>query len=127
MWATGAIVVVVLALVACLAFCLYKKCFGGKKKTKKVRERKGVRRMMKKEKDGEAEKARIQTILFRTDFMCTFFQKSVYHSLVNGLKVILFDEGKLLTVNLLGRGQTGRGKRAGILWKTGILTGLQLH
>ncbi|XP_026062333.1 synaptotagmin-2-like isoform X1 [Carassius auratus] len=53
MWAIGAIVVVVLALVACFAFCVYKKCLGGKKKTKKVRERKGGRRRMKKE--GEEE------------------------------------------------------------------------
>ncbi|KAM9457097.1 LOW QUALITY PROTEIN: synaptotagmin Va [Clarias gariepinus] len=57
MWAVGAMVVVVLALVACCAFCLYKKCLGEKKKAKKVRERKGVRRVMKKEKEGEEEKA----------------------------------------------------------------------
>ncbi len=49
MWAIGAIVVVVLALVGCFAFCIYKKCLGGKKKTKKVRERKGGRRRVKKE------------------------------------------------------------------------------
>ncbi|XP_059414144.1 synaptotagmin Va isoform X1 [Carassius carassius] len=54
MWAIGAIVVVVLALVACFAFCVYKKCLGGKKKTKKVRERKGGRRRMKKEGEEEA-------------------------------------------------------------------------
>ncbi|KAI2666270.1 Synaptotagmin-1 [Labeo rohita] len=53
MWAIGAIVVVVLALVGCFAFCIYKKCLGGKKKTKKVRERKGGRRRMKKEGDEE--------------------------------------------------------------------------
>ncbi len=49
MWAIGAIVVVVLALVGCFAFCIYKKCLGGKKKAKKVRERKGGRRRVKKE------------------------------------------------------------------------------
>ncbi|KAG1967976.1 synaptotagmin Va isoform X1 [Pimephales promelas] len=54
MWAIGAIVVVVLALVGCFAFCIYKKCLGGKKKTKKVRERKGGRRRVKKEGDEEA-------------------------------------------------------------------------
>ncbi|XP_072549685.1 synaptotagmin Va [Salminus brasiliensis] len=53
MWAIGAIVVVVLALVGCLAFCIYKKCLGGKKKAKKVRERKGGRRRRKKEGDGD--------------------------------------------------------------------------
>ncbi|KAL2101127.1 hypothetical protein ACEWY4_002888 [Coilia grayii] len=56
MWAIGAIVVVVLALVGCFAFCVYKKCLGGKKKGKKVRERKGGgRRRMKQEGEGEAE------------------------------------------------------------------------
>ncbi|KAK2916348.1 hypothetical protein Q8A67_000722 [Cirrhinus molitorella] len=54
MWAIGAIVVVVLALVGCFAFCIYKKCLGGKKKTKKVRERKGGRRRVKKEGEEEA-------------------------------------------------------------------------
>ncbi|KAK7167743.1 hypothetical protein R3I94_001969 [Phoxinus phoxinus] len=54
MWAIGAIVVVVLALVGCFAFCIYKKCLGGKKKTKKVRERKGGRRRVKKEGDEDA-------------------------------------------------------------------------
>uniref|UniRef100_A0A3B1JLR3 Synaptotagmin Va n=1 Tax=Astyanax mexicanus TaxID=7994 RepID=A0A3B1JLR3_ASTMX len=60
MWAIGAIVVVVLALVGCLAFCIYKKCLGGKKKAKKVRERKGGRRRRKKEGEGEdgAEEAK---------------------------------------------------------------------
>ncbi|XP_053095324.1 synaptotagmin Va [Pangasianodon hypophthalmus] len=60
MWAIGAIVVLVLALVACLTFCIYKKCLGGKKKAKKVRERKGVRRVMKKEKEGEEEKEEVK-------------------------------------------------------------------
>jgi len=58
MWAIGAIVVVVLALVGCFAFCIYKKCLGGKKKTKKVRERKGGRRRVKKEGDEEAGEVR---------------------------------------------------------------------
>uniref|UniRef100_A0A8C1PRY6 Synaptotagmin-2-like n=1 Tax=Cyprinus carpio TaxID=7962 RepID=A0A8C1PRY6_CYPCA len=62
MWAIGAIVVVMLALVCCFAFCIYKKCLGGKKKAKKVRERKGGRKRMKKEGEeetgevGESEK-----------------------------------------------------------------------
>ncbi|XP_051570764.1 synaptotagmin-2-like [Myxocyprinus asiaticus] len=54
MWAIGAIIVVMLALVGCFAFCIYKKCLGGKKKAKKVRERKGGRRRMKKEGEEEA-------------------------------------------------------------------------
>lgn len=45
--------VVVLVLVACCVFCLFKKCFAKKKKPKKVRERKTGRR--KKEKEGEGE------------------------------------------------------------------------
>uniref|UniRef100_A0A8C4HRG5 Synaptotagmin Va n=1 Tax=Dicentrarchus labrax TaxID=13489 RepID=A0A8C4HRG5_DICLA len=53
MWAVGAIVVVVLALIACLGFCIYKKCFNKGKKPKKVRERKGGRGRRKKDKDGE--------------------------------------------------------------------------
>uniref|UniRef100_A0A3B4TUK1 Synaptotagmin Va n=1 Tax=Seriola dumerili TaxID=41447 RepID=A0A3B4TUK1_SERDU len=53
MWAVGAIVVVVLALVACLGFCIYRKCFNKGKKPKKVRERKGGRGRRKKDKDGE--------------------------------------------------------------------------
>ncbi|KAF3699638.1 Synaptotagmin-1 Synaptotagmin I [Channa argus] len=53
MWAVGAIVVVVLALVVCLGFCLYKKCFNKGKKPKKVRERKAGRGRRKQEKEGE--------------------------------------------------------------------------
>ncbi|KAM4634539.1 synaptotagmin Va [Polymixia lowei] len=52
MWAVGAIVVVVLALIGCMGFCIYKKCSGGKK-PKKVRERKGGRGRRKKDKEGE--------------------------------------------------------------------------
>ncbi|XP_029913881.1 synaptotagmin Va isoform X2 [Myripristis murdjan] len=55
MWAIGAIVVVVLALVGCLCFCIYKKCINKTKKPKKVRERKGGRGRRKKEKEGEEE------------------------------------------------------------------------
>eukprot|EP00064_Thunnus_orientalis_P019296 superscaffoldBa00004765_g19412 len=36
MWAVAAIVVVVLVLVACFIFCVFKKCFGKKKKPKKL-------------------------------------------------------------------------------------------
>ncbi|XP_061666455.1 synaptotagmin Vb [Syngnathoides biaculeatus] len=53
MWAVGAIVVVVLVLVACFVFCVFKKCFGKKKKPKKVRERKTGRRRKAKEGEGE--------------------------------------------------------------------------
>ncbi|XP_061613385.1 synaptotagmin Vb [Phyllopteryx taeniolatus] len=53
MWAVGAIVVVVLVLVACFIFCVFKKCFGKKKKPKKVRERKTGR--CRKSKEGEGE------------------------------------------------------------------------
>ncbi|XP_053194528.1 synaptotagmin Va [Scomber japonicus] len=53
MWAIGAIVVVVLALIACMVFCIYKKCINKTKKPKKVRERKGGRGRRKKDKDGE--------------------------------------------------------------------------
>lgn len=53
MWAIGAIVVVVLALIACMGFCIYKKCFNKGKKPKKVRERKGGRGRRKKDKEGE--------------------------------------------------------------------------
>ncbi|XP_039979411.1 synaptotagmin Va [Xiphias gladius] len=53
MWAVGAIVVVVLALVACLGFCIYRKCFNKGKKPKKVRERKAGRGRRKKDKEGE--------------------------------------------------------------------------
>ncbi|XP_020779758.2 synaptotagmin Vb [Boleophthalmus pectinirostris] len=53
MWAVGAIVVVVLLLVATCLFCIFKKCFGKKKKPKKARERKAGRR--RKAKEGEEE------------------------------------------------------------------------
>ncbi|XP_061557393.1 synaptotagmin Va [Phycodurus eques] len=53
MWAVGAIVVVVLALVACMGFCIYKKCIHKSKKPKKVRERRAGRGCKKKEKEGE--------------------------------------------------------------------------
>ncbi|KAM9391987.1 synaptotagmin Va [Pholidichthys leucotaenia] len=53
MWAVGAIVVVVLALIGCMGFCIYKKCFNKGKKAKKVRERKSGRGRIKKEKEGE--------------------------------------------------------------------------
>lgn len=49
----GAIVVVVLALIGCMGFCIFKKCFNKGKKPKKVRERKGGRGRKKKDKDGE--------------------------------------------------------------------------
>lgn len=58
MWAVGAIVVVVLALVACMGYCIYRKCFNKGKKQKKARERKagGGRGRRKKDKEeGEGE------------------------------------------------------------------------
>uniref|UniRef100_A0AAX7V0I4 C2 domain-containing protein n=1 Tax=Astatotilapia calliptera TaxID=8154 RepID=A0AAX7V0I4_ASTCA len=56
MWAVGAIVVVVLVLVACFIFCIFKKCFGKKKKPKKAREGKAGRRRKAKEEEKEQEK-----------------------------------------------------------------------
>ncbi|XP_061702180.1 synaptotagmin Va [Syngnathoides biaculeatus] len=53
MWAVGAIVVVVIALIACMGFCIYKKCINKSKKPKKVRERKAGRGRKKKETEGE--------------------------------------------------------------------------
>ncbi|XP_048871850.1 synaptotagmin-1-like [Brienomyrus brachyistius] len=54
LWAVGAILVVLLALVACVIFCIAKKCLGKKKKAKKVRERKiACRRRGEREGDGE--------------------------------------------------------------------------
>lgn len=51
---------VVLVLVACFIFCIFKKCFGKKKKPKKVREGKAGRRRKAKEGEGEAgEKVRL--------------------------------------------------------------------
>ncbi|XP_029606063.1 synaptotagmin-2-like isoform X1 [Oncorhynchus tshawytscha] len=58
MWAIGAIVVVVLALVACLGFCIWKKCINKGKKPKKARERKGGRGRRKKEGAGEGEEGK---------------------------------------------------------------------
>uniref|UniRef100_A0A3P9P9B8 Synaptotagmin Va n=1 Tax=Poecilia reticulata TaxID=8081 RepID=A0A3P9P9B8_POERE len=55
MWAVGAIVVVVLTLVACLGFCIYKKCFNKGKKQKKARERKGGGGRGRRKKDNEGE------------------------------------------------------------------------
>uniref|UniRef100_A0A673JFX1 Synaptotagmin-1-like n=2 Tax=Sinocyclocheilus rhinocerous TaxID=307959 RepID=A0A673JFX1_9TELE len=55
MWAVGAIVVVVLALVACFTFCMFKKCFGKKKKSKKARERKRAGQRKKEGTEGEGE------------------------------------------------------------------------
>uniref|UniRef100_A0A4W5L6E1 Synaptotagmin n=1 Tax=Hucho hucho TaxID=62062 RepID=A0A4W5L6E1_9TELE len=60
MWAIGAIVVVVLALVACLGFCIWKKCISKGKKPKKVRERKGGRGRRKKEGAGEGEEGKVR-------------------------------------------------------------------
>lgn len=52
-WAVGAIVVIVLTVVGCFAFCLFKKFSGQKKKSKKARERKGGGRRKKGEEQGE--------------------------------------------------------------------------
>lgn len=70
MWAVGAIVVVVLALVGCLGFCIYKKCINKGKKPKKARERKGGRGRRKKDKEGEeGEEKKVR----KDDFL--FFKK----------------------------------------------------
>lgn len=54
--------VVVLALVACLGFCIYRKCFNKAKKPKKARERTAGRGRRKKEKEGEeAEDKKVRT------------------------------------------------------------------
>ncbi|KAI1884681.1 hypothetical protein AGOR_G00228920 [Albula goreensis] len=86
MWAVGAIVVVVLALVGCLTFCIYRKCVGKKKKPKKVRERKGGRRRKgggegegdgekedgdKKEGEGEEERENLGKLEFSLDYNFT--------------------------------------------------------
>ncbi|KAA0704988.1 Synaptotagmin-2 [Triplophysa tibetana] len=55
MWAVGAIVIVVLALVACFTYCMFKKCFGKKKKSQKDRERKRGGRRRTEGAIGEAE------------------------------------------------------------------------
>ncbi|XP_034045812.1 synaptotagmin Va isoform X2 [Thalassophryne amazonica] len=55
MWAVGAIVVVVLVLVACMIFCIYKKCINKGTKPKKARERKAGRGRRRKEKEGGEE------------------------------------------------------------------------
>ena len=62
MWAVGAIVVVVLALVACMGFCIYRKCINKTKKPKKVRERKGGRGRKKKDQEGEDGEAKVTEI-----------------------------------------------------------------
>lgn len=65
--------VVVLALVGCLGFCIYKKCFNKTKKPKKVRERKtgrGRRRQENEGEDGEEKKVRkgeVQRFCFISD------------------------------------------------------------
>ncbi|XP_056594503.1 synaptotagmin Vb [Triplophysa dalaica] len=55
MWAVGAIVMVVLALVACFTYCMFRKCLGKKKKSKKDRERKRAGRRRTEGAIGEAE------------------------------------------------------------------------
>ncbi|XP_051542815.1 synaptotagmin Vb isoform X1 [Myxocyprinus asiaticus] len=54
-WAVGAIVLVVLALVVCFTYCMFKKCFGKKKKSKKARERKRAGRKRTEGAVGEGE------------------------------------------------------------------------
>ena len=58
-WAIGAIVVVVLALVGCMSFCIWKKCISKTKKPKKVRERKGGKGRRKKKEEGEGEEGKV--------------------------------------------------------------------
>ncbi|XP_035380334.1 synaptotagmin Va [Electrophorus electricus] len=53
MWAVGAIVVLVLALVGCFAFCMYKKGLGGKNPPKKARKRKAGHVQRKNEGGGK--------------------------------------------------------------------------
>lgn len=58
--------VVVLALIGCMGFCIYKKCFNKGKKPKKVRERKGGRGRRKKDKDGEEGEEKKVSLLNNT-------------------------------------------------------------
>lgn len=60
----------VLLLVACFIFCVFKKCFGKKKKPKKVRERKAGRR--RKEKEGEGETGEKVSCYLRSYSIKTF-------------------------------------------------------
>lgn len=53
LWAVGAIVVIVLTVAGCFAFCLVRKFSGQKKKSKKARERKGGGRRRKGDEQGE--------------------------------------------------------------------------
>nr|XP_055037753.1 synaptotagmin Vb [Misgurnus anguillicaudatus]XP_055037754.1 synaptotagmin Vb [Misgurnus anguillicaudatus] len=54
-WAVSAIVLVVLALVVCFTYCMFRKCFGKKKKSKKDRERKRAGRRRTEGTIGEVE------------------------------------------------------------------------
>lgn len=61
-WAVGAMVMLLLALVGCCAFCIVKKCISKKKKAKKARERKtGQRR--RKGAEGEGDEAKVRAEL----------------------------------------------------------------
>ncbi|XP_061079353.1 synaptotagmin Va [Conger conger] len=89
MWAVGALVVVVLALVGCFIFCIFKKFISKKKKAKKVRERKTGRKQkagggegggekenekeggVKKEGEKEAEKENLGRLEFTLDYNFT--------------------------------------------------------
>lgn len=109
MWAIGAIVVVVLALVGCFAFCIYKKCLGGKKKAKKVRERKGGRRRVKKE--GADETGEVGE------------PESLKH--VKGIVFQILIKFKVVYCPYLGTTQRRRGRgRERELWQVGVLSGL---
>lgn len=114
MWAVGAIVVLVLLLVAAFIFCVFKKCFGKKKKPKKVRERKAGRRRKEKEGEGEAgDKARVSSLFLLG------FRSPAWLSWCSGAVCLTG-----------GRGEEdgwGRGERAGEAGQARVLVGLQLH
>ena len=73
--------VVVLALIACMGFCIYKKCLNKDKKAKKVRERKGGRGRRKKDKDGEdGEEKKVKTKKFLSFLLIMIFLKTLDYS-----------------------------------------------
>ncbi|KAF7647518.1 hypothetical protein LDENG_00171180 [Lucifuga dentata] len=78
MWAVGAVVFVVLALAACMAFCIYKKCFNKDKKPKKVRERKVGRGRRKKETEGDEEEEKKEGEEGKVEEEKEFFGKLEY-------------------------------------------------
>ncbi len=83
MWAVGAIVVVVLTLVACFTYCMFKKCFSKKKKSKKARERKRAGRRKKEGTEGEGEgEQKVQKEIHKYNLNVKVFLYFIYHGLL---------------------------------------------